>query len=140
MDDLPNMKAYAKAHSKRIERAVQLPTEDLVGMARAAALNERLSDGALYRKLADELERLRAIEKAATSEQSMIGRVADAIASNLCSGLSYEAVTVAARASIEAMRAVPDVCHDEYRCDRPWRELDSKVVWHLWLDAALAKN
>lgn len=33
--------------------------EDLVAMARAAMADERLSDGALYGKLADEIERLR---------------------------------------------------------------------------------
>lgn len=32
--------------------------EDLVAMARAAQRDERLSDGALYGKLADEIERL----------------------------------------------------------------------------------
>lgn len=33
---------------------------DIVAMARAAQADERLSDGALYGKLADEIERLRA--------------------------------------------------------------------------------
>lgn len=36
-------------------------TEDIVAMARAAGKDERLSDGALYGKLADEIERLRAL-------------------------------------------------------------------------------
>jgi hypothetical protein len=35
--------------------------EDLIAMARAAMHDERLSDGALYGKLADEIERLRAL-------------------------------------------------------------------------------
>jgi len=34
--------------------------EDIVAMARAAYRDERLADGPLYRKLADEIERLRA--------------------------------------------------------------------------------
>ena len=34
--------------------------EDIVAMARAAQRDERLSDGPLYGKLADEIERLRA--------------------------------------------------------------------------------
>lgn len=34
-------------------------SEDIVAMARAAQHDERLSDGDLYRKLADEIERLR---------------------------------------------------------------------------------
>ncbi|HSR79644.1 MAG TPA: hypothetical protein VLL28_02595 [Hyphomicrobiaceae bacterium] len=37
-------------------------TEDIVAMARAAGKDERLSDGALYGKLADEIERLQGIE------------------------------------------------------------------------------
>jgi hypothetical protein len=36
---------------------------DIVAMARAAEKDERLSDGALYGKLADEIERLRALAK-----------------------------------------------------------------------------
>ena len=39
--------------------------EDIVAMARAAQRDERLSDGALYGKLADEIERSRAGLKAA---------------------------------------------------------------------------
>lgn len=35
-------------------------SEDLVGMARAAEKDDRLSDGALYGKLTNEIERLRA--------------------------------------------------------------------------------
>ncbi len=35
-------------------------SEDIVAMARAAQRDERLSDGALYGKLADEIARLRA--------------------------------------------------------------------------------
>lgn len=42
-----------------------------------------------------------------------------------------------ARAAIEAMRAVPDLCYERYRCDKMWRDLDSKEVWNLWIDAAL---
>ena len=42
-----------------------------------------------------------------------------------------------ARAAIEAMRAVPDLCYDQYRCDNMWRDLNSTKVWNLWLDAAL---
>lgn len=34
-------------------------SEDLVAMARAAENDDRLADGALYGKLADEIERLR---------------------------------------------------------------------------------
>jgi hypothetical protein len=34
-------------------------TEDIIAMARAAQKDERLSDGALYGKLADEIESLR---------------------------------------------------------------------------------
>lgn len=41
----------------------------------------------------------------------------------------------AARAAIEAMRDVPDRCYDDYRC--VWRDLNSKEVWNLWIDAAL---
>ena len=43
----------------------------------------------------------------------------------------------AARTAIEAMREVPDVCHDGYRRDKSWKKLNSKEVWNLWIDAAL---
>jgi hypothetical protein len=45
-----------------------------------------------------------------------------------------------ARAAIEAMRDVPDVCYDGYRCDKLWRDLNSKEVWNLWIDASLADD
>ncbi len=43
-------------------------TEDIVAMARAAEKDERLSDGALYGKLADEIERLRAALEVCASD------------------------------------------------------------------------
>jgi hypothetical protein len=54
--------------------------EDLVAMARAAKADERLSDGALYGKLADEIERLRRLLKscrAAMSHSNEWGGVTD---------------------------------------------------------------
>jgi hypothetical protein len=54
-------------------------SEDIVAMARAAYRDERLADGPLYGKLADEIERLRArVEvlervRAATIERSVSG-------------------------------------------------------------------
>lgn len=36
---------------------------DIVAMARAASYDDRLADGMLYRKLADEIERFQAIER-----------------------------------------------------------------------------
>jgi len=49
---------------------------DLVRMARAAAKDDRLSDGDLYAKLADELERARAVRKDLVSNE---GRKRDII-------------------------------------------------------------
>ena len=42
-----------------------------------------------------------------------------------------------ARAALEAMREIPDSMYENYVCERPWRELSSKEVWRLWIDAAL---
>lgn len=44
-----------------------------------------------------------------------------------------------AKESIEIMRKIPDVCYDDYKCDKVWRELNSKEVFNLWIDAALDK-
>lgn len=77
------------------------------------------------------------------AEQTMVERVAKA----LHASLGYEAqwpspectqCIDAARAAIEAMRAVPEICYDQYRCDKMWRDLNSIDVWNLWIDAALA--
>lgn len=42
-----------------------------------------------------------------------------------------------ARAAIEAMRDTPDVAYDNFRCDKLWREMNSREVFNLWIDAAL---
>ena len=51
-------------------------SEDIVAMARAAYRDERLADGPLYGKLADEIERLRArveeLEKVRAAAQALI--------------------------------------------------------------------
>jgi hypothetical protein len=52
----------------------------------------------------------------------------------------YDQAQRSAIAAIKAMRQVPDVCYDGYRCDKLWRDLDSKEVWNLWIDAALADD
>jgi len=54
----------------------QAMSEDIVAMARAAYRDERLADGPLYGKLADEIERLRArveeLEKVRAAAQALI--------------------------------------------------------------------
>jgi len=47
------------------------------------------------------------------------------------------ALRLKACVAIEAMRDVPESCFDDYRSDKMWRDLNSKEVWNLWLDAAL---
>lgn len=42
-----------------------------------------------------------------------------------------------ARAAIEAMREAPNVAYDNYKCDKLWKDLNSKEVFNLWIDAAL---
>lgn len=61
---------------------------------------------------------------------------------SLVSGPPFEAdgYREMARAAVETMRGVPDVCYENYVCDKLWRELTSKEVWYLWLNAALAGN
>ena len=45
-----------------------------------------------------------------------------------------------ARTAIEAMRAVPRLCYDDYLCDEQWRSLNSEKVFNLWIDAALKEK
>lgn len=45
-----------------------------------------------------------------------------------------------ARAIIETMREIDDEMYDNYRCEKMWRDLNSKEVWQLWIDAALIRN
>jgi hypothetical protein len=52
----------------------------------------------------------------------------------------YEFAILHAKAMIESMRAVPELCYDDYLCDEQWRSLDSTKVFNLWIDAALKEN
>ncbi len=69
----------------------------------------------------------------------MVDKIIEAMKATGCDCVMWdrEPLEEVARAMIEAMRAVPDVCYDHYRCDKLWRELNSTEVWNLWLDAAL---
>lgn len=40
-------------------------------------------------------------------------------------------------AAVEALKEVPIICYDDYKCDKMWKELNSSDVWHLWLNAIL---
>ena len=44
-----------------------------------------------------------------------------------------------AKRAIAAIRDAPDdsEVYNNYRCDETWRELTSKKVWQLWIDAIL---
>jgi antirestriction protein len=42
-----------------------------------------------------------------------------------------------ARAAIEAMRDVPNVCYDTFNCEKMWKDTNSVEVFHKWIDAAL---
>lgn len=45
-----------------------------------------------------------------------------------------------ARSALRAAREIPDSTYNVYRCDKLWRDLDSRKVWNLWIDAALAEK
>lgn len=45
-----------------------------------------------------------------------------------------------ARKIVEAMRDITPGMYDAYRCEELWRGLDSRKVWNLWIDAALAEK
>jgi len=63
-------------------------TENLVSMARAAEKDERLSDGALYGKLAGEIERLQAALEDIISPLAAMKRRA-ALSGHVLSGMAY---------------------------------------------------
>ena len=42
-----------------------------------------------------------------------------------------------ARVAIEAMRDIPKLAYDDYRCEKCWGELNSTEVLELWIGAAL---
>lgn len=44
-----------------------------------------------------------------------------------------------ARTALEAMREPTDGMYDAYRCDEMWRDMNSRQVWRLWIDSALAE-
>lgn len=77
----------------------------------------------------------------------MDGTAANNFASQMQKGLPdagpgyiQEDYRTEARAAINAMRAIPELCYDHYRCDKPWRELNSTEVLNLWIDAALKED
>ena len=49
----------------------------------------------------------------------------------------HEFALLHARTMIEAMRVTPELCYDDYRCEKRWRALNSTEVFNLWIDAAL---
>ena len=55
-------------------------------------------------------------------------------------GMDADYFRAAARAAIEAMRETTEGMYNAYRCDEMWRDLDSKKVWQLWIDAALTEE
>lgn len=88
--------------------------------------------------MADNLEAFGMTETQVRSE-SMVDRVAEAIM-KVDAEEKISDYYKWARAAIEAMRMVPEVCYDDYRCDKTWRELNSTEVWNLWIDAALKET
>lgn len=64
----------------------------------------------------------------------MIERVAKAIREQQL--LNDDPVCLA-RAAIEAMRDVPDICYNNYRCDVLYKDDNTKNIFLKWIDAAL---
>jgi len=76
-------------------------SEDIVAMARAAQQDERLSDGPLYGKLADEITRLRARVKELRKELTDIAEYCDELDATV-STISYAARRALERTAEEA--------------------------------------
>jgi|LakMenEpi03Aug12_release.lakeMendotaPanAssembly.Ray.scaffolds.fasta_scaffold420118_5 hypothetical protein len=72
--------------------------EDIVAMARAAYRDDRLADGPLYGKLADEIERLRADRRERIATACIAGMLANSSyegSSGTFDGCAYDAVLLA---------------------------------------------
>lgn len=71
----------------------------------------------------------------------MIERVGDALRTacrkEYGTDWNYNVAWKFARVAIEAMREPTDEMYDRYRCEKPWKDLNSHEVWRLWIDSAL---